>query len=52
MLRFDAPYGAAAFFAFLLMVVYGANAFILYGLMREGVRLVTTETTTVTTSVT
>lgn len=45
---FDAPYSAAAFFAFVLMVVYGVNAFILYRLMRDGVRLVTTETTTTT----
>ncbi|XP_018020183.1 CKLF-like MARVEL transmembrane domain-containing protein 4 [Hyalella azteca] len=48
---FDAPYGAAAFFGFALMLVYAANAFILFRLMRDGVRLVTTETTTVTTTV-
>lgn len=49
---FDAPFGAAAFFSFLLMVIFGFNAFILFKLMREGVRLVTTETTTTTTTTT
>uniref|UniRef100_A0A6A7GAT6 CKLF-like MARVEL transmembrane domain-containing protein 4 n=2 Tax=Hirondellea gigas TaxID=1518452 RepID=A0A6A7GAT6_9CRUS len=47
---YDPPYGAAAFFAFVLMVVYGLNAFILFRLIKEGVRLVTTETTTITTT--
>ncbi|KAF2357296.1 Marvel domain [Trinorchestia longiramus] len=47
----ESAYGAASFFAFLLMLVYGFNAFILFRLMRDGVRLVTTETSTVTTTV-
>jgi len=41
---FDAAYGAAAFFAFALTLAYAVNAWLLYGLMKEGVRLVTTET--------
>jgi len=41
---FDAAYGAAAFFAFALALAYAVNAWILWGLVKEGVRLVTTET--------